>query len=52
MTSSCGWMAVIKSRVLGPPNSEVVLKFQGDRRVFKVTLLRTAVVEHRKDGNA
>ena len=57
--------AVIKSRVLGPPNSEVVLEFQRDRRVFKVTLLRTSgfaathsalaatdqsgVVEHRKD---
>ena len=34
--------AVIKSRVLGPPNSEVVLEFQRDRRVFKVTLLRQA----------
>jgi len=57
--------AVIKSRVLGPPSSEVVLEFQGDRRVFKVTLLWTSgfaathsalaaidqnsVVEHRKD---
>ena len=56
--------AVIKSRVLGPPNSEVVLEFQRDRRVFKVTLLRTSGfaathralaaldqngVEHRKD---
>ena len=34
--------AVIKSRVLGPPSSEVVLEFQGDRRVFKVTLLWTS----------
>ena len=34
--------AVIKSRVLGPPNSEVVLEFQRDRRLFKVTLLRQA----------
>ena len=34
--------AVIKSRVLGPPNSEVVLEFQRDRGVFKVTLRRQA----------
>jgi hypothetical protein len=36
--------AVIKSRVLGPPNSEVALEFQRDRRMFKVILLRLAVV--------
>ena len=33
--------AVIRSRVLGPPHSEVVLEFQRDRRMFKVILLRT-----------
>ena len=35
--------AVIKSRVLGPPHSEVVLEFcrPGFARIFKVTLLRT-----------
>ena len=34
--------AVIMSRVLGPPNSEVVLEFQRDRGVFKVTVRRQA----------
>ena len=34
--------AVIESRVLGPPNSEVVLEFERDRGVFKVTLRRQA----------
>ena len=33
--------AVIKSRVLGPPNSEVALEFQRNQRMFKVILLRT-----------
>ena len=37
--------AVIKSRVLGPPNSEVALEFQRDRQMFKVILLRTPGLE-------
>ncbi len=49
--------AVIKSRVLGPPNSEVVLEFQRDRGVFKVTLRRQAQllssnVRNRVSGSA